>query len=192
MNKKRYKIVLNAPATLSFVALCLIVTIIGMATGGKSTRLLFMVYRSKLTDPLLYLRLFTHVVGHLSMAQFLGSAALLLLLGPLLEEKYGSRVIIEVVLITAFVTSIVSLILFPHTAICGSSGVVFAFILLSSCAGFKDREIPITFILVALLYLGQQIVDGISYQDNVSQMAHIVGGIVGTAIGYMLNYNKKR
>lgn len=192
MNKKRFKIVLNAPATLSFVALCLIVTLIGVATGGKSTRFLFMTYRTKFTDLLLYVRMFTHVLGHLDMKQFLGSAAMLLLLGPLLEEKYGSRVIVEVVLITAFITSLVLLIFSPSVAVCGSSGVVFAFILLSSCAGLKDREIPITLILVAIIYLGQQIVDGITLRDNISQLAHVVGGVVGTGIGYMLNYNKKR
>lgn len=192
MNKKRFKIVLNAPATLTFVALCLIVTILGMATGGLTTKYLFMTYRTSLKDPLMYVRMFTHVLGHSDMAHFFGNASLLLLLGPLLEDKYGSRVIVEVVLITGFVTSLVMLLLFPSTALCGASGVVFAFILLSSCAGFRDREIPITFLLVAVIYIGQQVIDGITARDNISQMAHIVGGLVGTAIGYMLNYKKKR
>lgn len=72
--------------------------------------------------------------------------------------------------------------IFPSVALCGASGVVFAFILLPSFTGFKDGEIPITFILVAVFFIGQQIWDGITVQDNISNMAHIVGGMIGGAL----------
>jgi len=39
--------------------------------------------------------------------------------------------------------------------------------------------------------LGHQIVDGIFVQDNISNMAHIVGGVVGAVLGYGLNKKKK-
>ena len=61
---------------------------------------------------------------------------------------------------------------------------------MSSFTSFKEGEIPLTFILVAVLYIGQQIVQGITVNDNVSNMAHIIGGIVGGAIGYALNRKK--
>ena len=77
--------------------------------------------------------------------------------------------------------------IFPSVALCGASGVVFAFILLPSFTGFKDGEFPITFILVAVFFIGQQIWDGITVQDNISNMAHIVGGMIGGALGYVLN-----
>ena len=44
-----------------------------------------------------------------------------------------------------------------------------------------------TFILVAAIFLGQQVVEGITVRDNISNMAHIAGGIVGAAFGYFLN-----
>lgn len=53
--------------------------------------------------------------------------------------------------------------------------------------GFKDGEIPLTFILVAVFFIGQQIWDGITAHDNISNMAHIVGGIIGGILGYELN-----
>ena len=46
-------------------------------------------------------------------------------------------------------------------------------------------------ILVAIIFLGQQIVEGVAFQDNISNMAHIVGGIVGAAFGYFLNKRQK-
>ena len=74
-----------------------------------------------------------------------------------------------------------------NVGLCGASGVVFAFILLSSFTSFKEGEIPLTFILVAALYIGQQVVQGMTLDDNVSNMAHIIGGMVGGAVGYALN-----
>lgn len=98
---------------------------------------------------------------------------------------------VGVIAITAFGTSLVNYIFFPSVVLCGASGVVFAFILLSSFTGFKDGEIPITFILVAVFFITQQIWDGITVRDNISNMAHIVGGIIGGVLGYGLNKKDK-
>jgi GlpG protein len=69
--------------------------------------------------------------------------------------------------------------------------VVFAFILLTSFTNFKNGEIPLTFILVLVIYIGQQVYQGIFIQDNVSNMAHIVGGLVGSVIGFLLNRGRR-
>ena len=131
--------------------------------------------------------MFTHVFGHANWAHFIGNASYLLLLGPMLEEKYGSKKIAEVIAITAIVTALVNFLLFSGVGLCGASGVVFAFILLTSFTGFKQNEIPLSFLLVAVVFLGQQIYEGITVQDNISNMAHIVGGIVGAIVGYRMN-----
>ena len=113
--------------------------------------------------------------------------AYILLLGPMLEEKYGSVRLALVMALTAVVTGVINNLLFGNTALCGASGIVFAFILLTSFTSFKDGEIPLTFILVAVIYLGQQIVDGITVRDNISNLSHILGGVVGGAAGYIMN-----
>lgn len=146
-----------------------------------------MTYHSSLLNPLTYIRFITHVFGHAGWEHFIGNATYLLLLGPVLEEKYKSRTLIEIIIITALVTGIINYIFFPNIALCGASGIVFAFIILASFTGFKDGEIPLTFILVATIYIGQQIYNGITVNDNVSQMAHITGGLVGSITGYILN-----
>ncbi len=184
---KKFRITYNAPVILSFVFLCLIVLGIGLLTKGSSTKLLFMTYRSSLANPLTYVRFFTHILGHSDWAHFIGNASYLLLLGPMIEEKYGSRTTIEIILITALVTALVNYIFFPSIALCGASGVVFSFILLASFTGFREGEIPLTFILVAVIFIGQQIYEGITVSDNISNMAHIVGGLTGGGLGYILN-----
>ena len=190
--KKTLKISYNAPVILSFVLICFTVMLLGLLTGGKSTQLLFMTFHSSLANPLTYLRFFTHVFGHSGWTHFIGNASYLLLLGPMLEEKYGSRTLIEIIAVTAFVTAIVNYVLFPQVAICGASGVVFAFIVLASFTGFREGEIPLTFILVAIIYIGQQVYEGIALSDNISNMAHIVGGLIGASIGYFLNKKPKK
>lgn len=185
--KKRSKIVFNAPVTLCFVLACFVVTLLGYITNGRSTTLLFSTYHSSLANPLTYLRLFTHVLGHSGWEHFIGNATYLLLLGPSLEEKHGSLTLIEVIGITALATGIINYLFFWNVALCGASGVVFAFIILISFTGFKNGEIPLSFICVALIFLGQQVYDGLFIKDNISNTAHIVGGIVGGLTGFFLN-----
>lgn len=190
--KKKLRITFNSPVVLGFIIICLVVTLIGAITGGASTKLLFMTYHSSLTNIMTYWRFFTHVFGHIGWSHFIGNASYLLLLGPMLEEKHGSKTLIMIMAITALVTGIVNYILFWNVGLCGASGIVFAFIILVSFTSYKEGEIPLTFILVAVIYIGQQIFEGLAVKDNISNMAHIVGGLVGAVIGYKLNKNPKQ
>ncbi len=187
---KKFKITFNSPVVLGFIFISLAVLVLGFATLGKSNELLFMTYHSSLANPLTYVRFFTHVLGHSGWAHYIGNASYILLLGPMLEEKYGSGRILQIILITAAVTGIVNYILFWDVALCGASGVVFAFILLTSFTSFKNGEIPLTFILVAIVFIGQQVYEGLFLQDDISNLSHIIGGVIGAVVGYRLN--KKR
>ena len=187
---KKLRITNNSPAVLGFVLASFAVLVLGFVTGGSSNKLLFMTYHSSLTNPLTYLRFFTHVLGHNGWAHFIGNMSYILLLGPALEEKYGAGKILEVIGITALVTGIVNYVLFPAVALCGASGVVFAFILLVSFTNVREGEIPLTVILVALIFIGQQVYEGIFVRDNVSNLSHILGGVVGAVAGYTLNVKK--
>lgn len=190
--KKKFKITFNAPVVLTFVVICFIATMLGIITQGRSTQAVFMTYHSSLKNPMTYIRFITHVFGHSGWGHFIGNASYLLLLGPMLEEKYGSDRIIIVIAITALATGLINYIFFGNVALCGASGVVFAFIVLASFTGFKAGEIPLTFILVVIIFIGQQVYEGITIQDNISNMAHIVGGIVGACVGYGLNKDVRR
>ena len=189
--KKQFKIVLNSPVVLAFSAICTAALILGYITRGASTRAVFSVYRSSLKSPLTYIRFFTHVFGHANFSHLAGNLMMILVIGPMLEDRYGSGALIVMILLTAFVTGLLQFILFPSTALLGASGVVFAMILLASMTGIREREIPLTFILVAVLYIGQQIYEGIFVSDNVSQLTHIAGGVVGAVFGYQINRGKK-
>ena len=184
--KHSWRITFNSPVVLSMAAISVLATVLGYVTNDVSTKLLFCTYGFSLVDPLGYVRMFTHIFGHSGWEHLVGNMAYILLLGPILEEKYGSRTLIEIIAITAFACALVNNIFFPRQALLGASGVVFAFILLSSVTSIRSGEIPLTFILVALIFLGQQLYEGIFVADNISQLSHIIGGIIGASAGFLL------
>ena len=187
--KKKWTVSFNAPVVLIFSLIALAALILGYCTGGLTTGLLFSVYRSSFLDPLTYVRMIGHVFGHANVGHLVGNLMIILLLGPFVEKRYGSGRTVIVILVTAIVTGLVHFIFVPNTALLGASGVAFAFIILSSLAEFKRHEIPVTFLLVAALYLGQQIV-GLFQQDSVSQLTHILGGVVGGFFGFIWKEKK--
>lgn len=180
------KIHYNSPVTLTFTIISLFVLLLGMLTGDYTTRLLFSVYRGSFSDPLFYLRLFGHVLGHSGWDHFFNNFLLILLLGPNLEEKYGSKNMIILIIFTAFITGILSVALF-ETGLYGASGIVFMMILLSSYANYQEGRIPLTLILVIVSFIGKEIFDGMFSNDNISHITHIAGGACGGITGYFLN-----
>ncbi len=185
MNKlPKPRISMNAPVILTFTLLCLCALILGALTGGHATVQFFEVYRCPLSDPLAYLRFFTHVLGHSGYAHFINNIVLILVLGPSLEERYGSLSITFVILLTALISGLIQFTFFPNTALLGASGVVFAMILLSSFSGAKQGTIPVTLLLVAVFYIGGELKDALTVHDNISHLTHIIGGLCGTGFGF--------
>lgn len=185
------KITYNAPVTLTFALVSFLVLLLGNYTGGTSTTMFFCCYKSSWLDVLTYIRLFCHVLGHVDLDHFFNNMLLILLLGPMLEEKYGSKKLLLLMAITAFVTGLVHMLFFD-SALLGASGIVFMMIILSSMVSFKSGQIPLTMIIVIVLYLGQEIVNGIFTKDNISQLTHIIGGACGAVFGLMMTNNHKK
>lgn len=191
LQKSAAKISFNSPVILGFTAICLVSLLLSALTHGASNNAVFSVYRSSLASPLTYVRFFGHIFGHASWQHFINNIMYILLLGPLLEEKYGQTDMIMIIAVTALVTGLINFIFFPHVQLLGASGVVFAFILLASFANFQNGKIPVTFILVAVIYIGQQVYNGIFANNNISELTHIIGGIVGSIFGFAENKIKR-
>ncbi len=174
----------NSPVILSFFFLSAASLFLGHLTQGYSTGAFFSIYRTSLLDPLMYLRLFTHVLGHAGFTHFINNFLILLIIGPMLEEKYGSNKLLLMMMFTAVVTGLCSIIFFPDHALLGASGIVFMCILLASITNFKANTIPLTFLLVLLIYLGKELYSALYTKDNISHLTHIIGGICGAAFGF--------
>ena len=188
---KKIVIRFNAPVILTFALLSLLALLLGNWTNGAATHQYFSVYCSSLSNPLTYVRFIGHVLGHADYEHYMGNMLLLLLVGPGLEEKYGSGTMVWMILVTALVTGLVHFVFFPGSALLGASGVVFMMIVLSSFTAMRRGEIPVTLILVVIFYLGGEIMDGLFKKDNISQITHIVGGLCGLIFGFTVRRGRR-
>ncbi|MBR4549079.1 MAG: rhomboid family intramembrane serine protease [Oscillospiraceae bacterium] len=183
MRKRFARLQYNSPVVLSFALLSLGALLLGFLTSGDSTRQFFSVYRSPLSELWTWPRFLLHVLGHSSYSHYISNMMMILVVGPPLEEKYGGRSILWAICLTALVSGLVQWLFFPSSALLGASGIVFMMIVMSSLSGMREGCIPLTLVLVLILYIGGEIVNGFTHSDNVSQLTHIVGGLCGAFLG---------
>jgi len=192
------KIRYNSPVVLTFSLICIGVYFTdlifsvgaGPDTLGPITRNFFMLQGTfDWGNPMDYMRMITYTMGHANQAHIMGNMSIFLLIAPIMEEKYGSRNIFIMMVLTALVTAVFQILLFS-SGLLGASGIVFMFIVLVSFADARKGTIPLTFILVVLFFIGQEVIH--SMQDNqVSEYAHIAGGIMGGLFGMTFKETKK-
>ena len=173
----------NSPVILTYALICSAVFIADQFLVGNLMNYFSVGTSVQWTNPLSVFSLFSHVIGHGSMDHLLGNMTFILLLGPIIEEKYGSRFTLIMIVLTGFITGILNVSFFS-TGLLGASGIVFMLILLVSFTNVKSGQIPITFILVAFLFVGKEIWASMQ-ADQVSQFAHIIGGICGSIFGFV-------
>jgi membrane associated rhomboid family serine protease len=179
------KIKYNAPVTLTFAFVCAGILILNQTLLKGFTQAWFAVGPRGSFSPgsiRCWVTLFTHVIGHADWNHLISNFSLILLIGPILEANYGSRELLFMIVVTALVTGILNTLLFPSFLL-GASGIVFMMILLASFTNFTKGEIPLTFILILILYLGREIFNSFR-ADNISEFAHIVGGFCGSLFGF--------
>lgn len=181
--KRLFRLQYNAPVTLTFALISLGALLLNDVTHGWSNTYLFSVWHSSLMDFLTYPRFFLHVLGHTDYEHYITNIMMILVIGPGLEERYGSKRVLLAIAVTAFISGLVHWFFFPGTMLMGASGIVFMMIVMASLAGMKNGYIPITLILVLVLYLGSEIVDAFTLADNVSQLTHVIGGACGAFMG---------
>ena len=192
MKKRSITILYNSPVILTFALLSLLALALGKLTGGWTTQNLFCVYRSPLTDLLTYPRFFLHVLGTPDFAACCTNIVIMLAVGPMAEERFGSKRLLFAIAVTALVTGLVLWFFFPNAALMGASGVVFMLIVLASFAGVRGGTIPLTLILVLALYLGGEIVQAVTGEAGLQQLTHIAGGVVGVIFGFWSSRGKRK
>jgi rhomboid protease GluP len=175
----------NAPVVLTYTLIAMVVLAIDPLFNGAIIQSTMTVLPGgSFLDPMTWVRIFGHALGHAGWDHLLGNFAVILLIGPILEEKYGSGRLFLMITFTALFTGVI-VTLFFREGLLGASGVAFMMILLGSFANAKFGKIPLTFILVAIIYLGREIFAAFS-EDHISQMAHIIGGVTGSIFGFLL------
>lgn len=185
------KISFNAPAVLIFTIVACIVQLLNDYLFPGFTNNYFAVSGYfNWSDPLDYFRIWSHAIGHGGWEHLVGNFSFILLIGPILEEKYGTKNLLLMMFFTALITGILNNV-FWNTGLAGASGIVFMMILLGSLVNLRTGTIPLTFILIVVLYLGREIYTAVGQPaDHISQFAHVIGGVCGMLFGFALSGNK--
>jgi len=105
----------NSPVILTFTLIATTVLVLDQFLGSSLTQNFFISYPA--FDPgsvLSYVRLFSHVVGHKDWLHLMSNFSFILLIGPILEEKYRSTLLLLLMLVTALVTGILNVLFFFH------------------------------------------------------------------------------
>lgn len=179
----RVRVSYNAPFVLTFALVAVGVLIIDTLTAGVLREHFFSIQPALgWSDPLTYPRLVFHVLGHADFAHLFTNLTVILLIGPMLEEKYHAPVLVILAALTAVLTGIVAMLL--DFGLMGASGVAFMLIVLGSFANVSSGRLPLTFVFVVILFLGNEIVAAFQ-DDRVAQFTHLLGGLVGGLYGWV-------
>lgn len=204
MAKKSFRVTYDAPVTLSFIFVTAIIFLLDQFVfkGNISRKALICMGTSRgnifnYTDPLSYVRIFAHVFHANTWINMISNATFLLLLGPVLEERYGSLVIG----LTIFLSTLVSGVLatFSPTPVSGPAGIIFLFILLSTISSFEKRNLSLSSILLFILYSAFVFTQGyerniatipgnkiiIFFKANIPSFMALISGITGSIAGFL-------
>lgn len=197
--KKKFRLTWNAPCTLIFTLLCALILVLDKYVADEKLIPAFFMVSSKANasgaggfmwnNPIEYVRLFTHVFGHSDWNHFLSNFSFILLLGPLMEERYGSWIYLLMGCVTSFVTGVVNVCFMP-TSLLGSSSIAFMLVILTSVSTLNKKEIPVSFIFLLAVFIALELIS--PNQKNISTVAHIVGGLCGSVFGFLIAPKTKR
>lgn len=176
----KLKITYNAPLVLTFSIICVALFLIQEKVYPIYDYIVLNGFNFKYA--LDYPSLILYPLAHNSAEHLLANLAMLLLIGPIVEEKYGGLQLLLMFVITALVTAILHLIFFS-SGLLGASGIVFMLIILGSFSSSQKGQIPLTFILILIVWMGKEIWESFE-KDHISQMAHIIGGVCGSLFGF--------
>ena len=171
----------NAPVTLTFFLISFGVLILSYITR-KKTDYFFSSERASLLNPFTWVRLFTHIFGHRDFVHFSNNFLKILLLGPMIEEKYGSINFVVMIAICAFLTGVINYIIGKYR-ILGASGIVFMLIALSAFVNMTDK-IPLTLVFIILFYFIDEL-RSLFNKDGVSHYGHLIGAVCGVGFGFI-------
>jgi membrane associated rhomboid family serine protease len=131
-----------------------------------------------------YVGLFSYILGHANWQHLIGNFTFILLIGPILEERHGSLGLLVMILITALIGGLFNVVI-SHNLCLGASGVVFMMILLASMSNAKAGEIPLTLIIIALVFMSGELAAEFKKDDGIAHGAHLIGGLTGALFGFL-------
>ena len=217
MAKKKFnlniKVAYDAPVTLSFVIVCALIFLLNiiLAKSGKALGLAKLLSSPTsqtgllpfiVKQPVSYLRLLLYIFGSqagglasgVADGVFTGDASvlftnliLIMLLGPAMEERYGSVIIGIMIFVSALFSGVLNAC-FCETSLVGALPLVSMMIFLNAFMSFSKKKFPLSFAAVMVFFVLLQIASG---AGAVRIIICIAGGLCGSLFAFLTSPKMK-
>lgn len=125
-----------------------------------------------------YLNFVSYIFGYENWDYLLQNITFLLLLGPLVEKKYSSKLVFLMLIVTASITGTLQVLFYGSSYAgreIGGTCIVYMLIMVASATNIKSYEIPVTLVLLIGFLIG-----GLSITSrHYNSLPLVVGGICG-------------
>ena len=198
MAKKKFnlnvKVAYDAPVTLSFVIVCAFIFLLNMflAKSGKAGGL-EKIFASPTNQagvlpfipsaPISYVRLLFYIFGAAAggASVLFTNLILIMLLGPAMEERYGSTIIGIMIFVSALFSGVLNAC-FSSDSLIGAVPVVCMMIFLNAFMSFSKKKFPLSFAAVMVFFVLLQIFSG---AGAVQIIICIAGGLCGSLFAFL-------
>lgn len=203
--KINLKLTYDAPVTLTFSLICIGIYLIDtfLCKSYLATNILSSPTTATgelpflFTDFLSYPRLFLYIFSSKSISLLLANLIFILLLGPMMEERYGSIVIGIMIFVSALFAGVLNAC-FCKESLQGTAPIVFMMIFLSLFMAFSKRKFPLSFIVVFGTFIAFEFIQH-GASGFVGVIVNIAGGLCGSLFAFLTSpkaraeskYNKK-
>lgn len=192
--KSKLGIEYNAPVSLTFSILCLVAFVLEKFLLEKMVPDLHLFtsltkqgseFAFVASNPVHYVRLITYVFGAVNWNQLFISLILVLLLGPSLEINYGGKLLFVMMLISSFVSGVVSAC-FSAVTLSGASSVIFMMIILSSYSAIEKKKMPLSLIFVFIFFFAKENMEMLAETSCFYPvLISLLGGFLGCVFGFI-------
>lgn len=206
MAKKSFKPVFDSPVVILFASLSVAIFLLDVFfPDAKPVEKFFVCHGAKSSvafnfkSPLDYLRMFTYAFGCAGWNSFFVNLLAVLLIGPSLEERYGSPILALMIFISVLVGGVLCACISPYE-IRGASGIVFMMIVLCSLTTLMKKQILVSWIFVFAFYFWFEFyqdfpAEKISFveilQQKVPVFISLISGICGSLFGFFVAPKKR-
>lgn len=202
MAKKKFKLNLrvsyDAPVTLTFVIISTIIFLLSffLAKAGKADGLV-KIFTSPtaqtgalpfiVKQPLSYLRLLVYIFGTDQANALFTNLILIMLLGPAMEERYGSVIIGIMIFVSALFSGVLNAC-FCESSLVGAVPVVSMMIFLNAFMSFSKKKFPLSFAAVMIFFIVIQVFSG---AGAIRIIICIAGGLCGSLFAFLTSPKMK-
>lgn len=194
MGKKKFKlgfkVAYDAPVTLTFAIVSILLFVLNTyVLKGKLTGLFLAAPTMQggelpfvVSNPLSYVRMLFYIFGASNSGMLITNLIFILLLGPAMEERYGSIVIGIMMAVSAVFAGVLNAC-FCQKMLQGAISVVFMIIFLNAFISFSKKKLPLSFIAVFVLFILREILE-----QNPNGIVGIVAGLAGGLCGSLFAF----